>query len=418
MTTFNGNYSVYVGIDWANDKHDLCIQQANSDKRKFKVIKHSANTVNDWIIKLHKQYKGQIAVAVELSKGPIVYALQKYKFVTIHPVNPSMLAQYRKAFSPSGAKDDPTDAELALDLMLNYPKKIKALKMESEHVRKLTYLVEQRRRLVGDRRRFSNRLINTLKQYYPHLLDWFSHRGSGMFCDFITRWPNLQKLKRARADTLRKFFHAYPGRTASCTEQRLVLICQAEPLTLDNAVIESHQLLAVALANQMLVVVEAIKVFDKEISALFETLPDAELYKSLPGTGPCLAPRLLVAMGENRSRFTSASEIQMYTGIAPVTERSGQKCWVHWRYQCSKFNRQSFVEWAAKSVHQSYWAGLYYQQQRSKGNTHQSSVRSLAFKWIRVLYRCWKTKEPYEESKYLKALRDRNSPLLCKEKAC
>ncbi|MCJ8296202.1 MAG: IS110 family transposase [Colwellia sp.] len=418
MTKFTRDFSVYVGIDWANDKHDLCIQQANSDTRKFKIIKHSANTINDWIISLHKQYKGQIAVAVELSKGPIVYALQKYKFVTIHPVNPSMLAQYRKAFSPSGAKDDPTDAELALDLMLNYPKKIKALNMESESVRKLTYLVEQRRRLVEDRRRFSNRLINTLKQYYPHLLDWFSHRGSGMFCDFITRWPNLQKLKRARAGTLRKFFHAYPGRTASCTEQRIVLINQAEPLTLDKAVIESHQLLAVALANQMLVVVEAIKVFDKEISTLFDTLPDAELYKSLPGTGPCLAPRLLVAMGENRSRFTSASEIQMSAGIAPVTERSGQKCWVHWRYQCSKFTRQSFIEWAAKSVHQSYWAGIYYQQQRSKGNSHQSSIRSLAFKWIRVLYRCWKTKEPYNESKYLKALRDRNSPLLFKEKTC
>ena len=177
-------------------------------------------------------------------------------------------------------------------------------------------------------------------------------------------------------------------------------------------------LLTVALANQILVVVEAIKVFDKEISKLFETLPDAELYKSLPGTGSCLAPRLLVAMGENRSRLTSASEIQMYSGIAPVTERSGQKYWVHWRYQCSKFVRQSFIEWAAKSVHQSYWAGIYYEQQRSKGNTHQSSIRSLAFKWIRVLYRCWKAKEPYDESKYLKALRDRNSPLLFKEKAC
>jgi len=418
MAKFNGNYSVYVGIDWANDKHDLCVQQANSDIRKFKVIKHSANTINAWIIKLHKQYKGQIAVAVELSKGPIVYALQKFDFVTIHPVNPSMLAQYRKAFSPSGAKDDPTDAELALDLMLNYPKKIKALKMESEPVRKLTYLVEQRRRLVEDRRRFSNRLINTLKQYYPHLLDWFSHRGSGLFCDFITRWPSLQKVKRARPETLRKFFISHKGRSSAYTEQRIKSISEAEPLTLDKAVIDSHQLLAVALAKQMLVAVEAIEIFDSEISELFDTLPDAELYRSLPGTGPCLAPRLLVAMGENRSRFTSASEIQMSVGIAPVTERSGQKFWVHWRYQCSKFVRQSFIEWAAKSVHQSYWAGIYYQQQRSKGNTHQSSVRSLAFKWIRVLYRCWKTKEPYDESKYLKALRDRNSPLLFKEKAC
>ncbi|MCJ8321308.1 MAG: IS110 family transposase [Colwellia sp.] len=418
MAKFSSKYSVYVGIDWANDKHDVCVQAANASTRQFKVIKHSANEINDWITNLHKQYKGQIAVAVELSKGPIVYALQKFDFVTIHPINPSMLAKYRKAFSPSGAKDDPTDAELALDLMLNYPNKIKALKMESESVRKLMYLVEQRRRLVEDRRRFSNRLINTLKQYYPHLLDWFSHRGSGMFCDFIARWPNLQKLKRARADTLRKFFNSYRGRSSTLTEQRIQSISGAEPLTLDRAVIESHQLLAVALANQMLVAVEAIKVFDSEISKLFDTLPDAELYKSLPGTGPCLAPRLLVAMGENRSRFNSASEVQMYSGIAPVTERSGQKSWIHWRYQCPKFNRQSFIEWAAKSVHQSYWAGIYYQQQREKGNTHQSSVRALAFKWIRILYRCWKTKEPYSEAKYLKALRERNSPLLFKEKAC
>lgn len=329
-----------------------------------------------------------------------------------------MLATYRKTFSPSGAKDDPTDAELALDLMVNYPNKIKALKMENEPVRKLIYLVEQRRRLVEDRRRFSNRLINTLKQYYPHLLDWFSHRGSGLFCDFITRWPNLQKLKRARPETLRKFFTSHKGRSSTYTEQRIQSISEAEHLTLDRAVIDSHQLLAVALAKQMLVAVEMIKVFDREISDLFETLPDAEIYKSLPGTGPCLVPRLLVAMGENRSRFNSASEIQKYSGIAPVTERSGQKSWVHWRYQCSKFNRQSFIEWAAKSVHQSYWAGIYYQQQRGKGNTHQSSVRSLAFKWIRILYRCWKTKVAYSEAKYLKALKERNSPLLFKEKAC
>lgn len=102
--------------------------------------------------------------------------------------------------------------------------------------------------------------------------------------------------------------------------------------------IDSHQLIAVALAKKMLVHIELIKVFDREICDLFETLLDAELYKSLLGTGPCLATRLLVAMGENRSRFNSASEIKMYSGIAPVIERSGQKSWVHWRYQCSKFN--------------------------------------------------------------------------------
>jgi hypothetical protein len=134
--------------------------------------------------------------------------------------------------------------------------------------------------------------------------------------------------------------------------------------------------------------------------------------KSLPGTGPCLAPRILAALGDDRSRFTSAQEIQNYAGLSPVTERSGQKCWVHWRWQCSKFIRQSFIEWSAKSVGVSYWAGLYYNQQRAKGKSHQSAVRALAFKWVRIVFRCWKTKVPYDESKYLKALKERNSPLL------
>ncbi|MFT5541776.1 MAG: hypothetical protein ACI97K_002249 [Glaciecola sp.] len=87
-----------------------------------------------------------------------------------------------------------------------------------------------------------------------------------------------------------------------------------------------------------------------------------------------------------------------------MTERSGQKSWVHWRWQCSKFVRQSFIEWSAKSVKQSYWAGWYYEQQRAKRKSHQSAERALAYKWVRIVYRCWKTRTPYDESTYLKAL--------------
>ncbi len=105
----------------------------------------------------------------------------------------------------------------------------------------------------------------------------------------------------------------------------------------------------------------------------------------------------------------------MYSGIAPVTERSGQKSWIHWRWQCPTFLRQTFVEWAAQTINKSYWAGLYYYQQRAKGCSYQAAVRSLAFKWIRILYRCWITRTPYDEARYLKALKERGSPLLSGE---
>ena len=97
-----------------------------------------------------------------------------------------------------------------------------------------------------------------------------------------------------------------------------------------------------------------------------------------------------------------------------MTERSGKKSWVHWRLQCPKFLRQTFVEWAAQTINRSFWAGAYYRQQRAKGSSHHIAVRALAFKWIRILYRCWQTRTPYNETAYLNVLRERGSPLLGK----
>jgi len=141
-------------------------------------------------------------------------------------------------------------------------------------------------------------------------------------------------------------------------------------------------------------------------------LLDYRLFQDLPGAGKNLAPRLLAAFGEGRQRYQRADELQKYAGIAPVTERSGKKSGVHWRWQCPKFMRQTFVEWAGQTINKSFWAGAYYRQQREKGSSYQAAVRALAFKWIRILHRCWMTRTPYDETTYLNALRTRGSPIL------
>ena len=124
-----------------------------------------------------------------------------------------------------------------------------------------------------------------------------------------------------------------------------------------------------------------------------------------------IAPRLLAAFGSQRERYGKAAEVQSYTGIAPVTERSGKKKWVHFRWACPKFLRQSFHEWAGHSIAYSVWARSYYRQQRSQGQDPHAAVRALAFKWIRVVFRCWKDGVAYDESKYLASLARRGSPL-------
>ncbi len=413
MKLSNTEFTAFVGLDWADAKHDICVQVAGRKQQEFDRFPHRVAAIDQWARSMQKRFGGRIAVALELSKGPIVYALQKYDFFVLFPINPSMLAKYRQAFKPSRAKDDPTDAELALDLLLRHHERFQPIKPQSVPMRKLCILVEQRRRLVGDKTRCVNRLGNALKQYYPQALQWFEQRDTVLFCDFITRWPTLAQVKRARKATLTTFFKAHNVRFDRVIETRLCAIKAATALTQDAAVIEAHQLQAEVLVEQLRVTLKAIDRFDDAIAITAVKLPDyALLFQPLPGAGPALAPRLLAGFGEDRQRYAGAEEIQQYAGIAPVTERSGNKTWVHWRWQCPTFLRQTLVEWAGQTVNKSFWAGAYYRQQMDKGSSHQAAVRALAFKWVRILYRCWQTRTPYDESKYLEALRRRGSPLL------
>ena len=201
-------------------------------------------------------------------------------------------------------------------------------------------------------------------------------------------------------------------RYADVIDQRIQAIKSATPLTTDAGGIAPTALLVQALVSQLRVTLQAIDDFDEAIAQRAQSHPDFPLFNSLPGAGAVLAPRLLVAFGEQRDRYTSADELPKYAGIAPVTERSGNKSWVHWRLQCPTFLRQTCVEWAAESIRHSFWARAYYQQQRNKGASPQAAVRALAFKWIRIVFRCWQNRTPYDESVYLHALERRGSPLI------
>ena len=189
-------------------------------------------------------------------------------------------------------------------------------------------------------------------------------------------------------------------------------ILTATPLTADHGVLAPIRRLAEVLVEHWRAVLHALERFDAEIAQLASTLSDDPLLRGLPGAGPGLSPRLLAAFGEQRERYGSAADIQRYVGIAPVTERSGNNCWVHRRLPCPTFLRQTFVAWAAPSIPRGYWAAVYDRHQRTKGAAHQAALRALAFKWIRIRYRCRKDRTPYDEATYLTALKRRGAPLL------
>jgi transposase len=406
-------FAAHIGLDWSDGKHDVCLQSAGGGSREADQIEHSPEAIDEWARALRVRFGGRpVAMVLELQKGPIVYALRKYDFIVLFPINPGSLSKYREVFTHSGAKDDPTDAELALDFLLKHPDKLQPLNAQSAQMRALEQLVEMRRRLVDDQTRISNRLTSALKNYFPQPLQWFEDKGSLLFCAFLQRWPTLKAAHQARRATLERFFHEHNVRQTKLIERRIESIKTSVALTDDEAVIQPSALLVKALVEQLRVTIQAIETFDNEIAACAPAHPDFHIFESLPAAGPVFAPRLLTAFGEQRERYPHADDLQRYAGVAPVTARSGNSCWVHWRWSCPTFLRQTFVEWAALTIPRSFWANAFYHQQRSAGKTHQAALRALAYKWIRILHHCWKTRQPYDESIYLNSLKKRGSTLL------
>ena len=407
------DFAAFVALDWADEQHDLCLRDTASGKIERAKLKQSPEAIGAWAAQVRARFGGRpVAVCLEQARGPLIYALLKYDFFTLFPVSPKTVAKYREAFAPSRAKDDPTDSALMLELLRLHRDRLRRWRPGDERTRTLQLLVEHRRRLVGDRTRTSNRLTALLKCYFPQVLEWFPDLRTTLACDSLPRWPSLDALRRVRRETFARFFREHNSARPDKLEARLCAIRASAPLTTDRAVINCSVLMARALASQMKAAIAAIREFDRQIERLCAGHEDFELFASLPGAGEVYAARLLAALGADRGRWSSADEVARYAGVAPVVERSGASVWARWRYFCPKFLRQSFVEYAGESIRHSFWARVHYEQQRGKGKDHQAATRALAYKWIRVIFRCRQTRTPYDEVTYLESLRRKGSPLL------
>jgi len=337
--------------------------------------------------------------------------LSKYEPLHLFPVPPTMSAKLRQALYPSGANDDPRDADLLVDLLWQHRDKLRRLSPDSEATRRVQNLVEERRHLVEEKTAQSNRLTNHLKIYFPQMLEWFDRLDTELVCALLEQWPTLEELQKVPPSRLRAFFRKQRCHYPELVERRLVGIRQAMPAIRDRAVIEAKSAVVKVSVQVIRSLIRGVADLDRKIEEAAAAHPDFFIFESLPGAGAVLAPRLLAALGSQRERYANAAEVQAYSGIAPVTEQSGKKKWVHFRWACPKFLRQSFHEWAGHSIAHSPWARSYYQQQRERGKGHHAAVRGLAFKWIRIVFRCWKDRVAYDESRYLAALAKRNSPL-------
>src|SRR5262245_39712432 len=309
-------FAAHIGIDWADRKHVWSMRTADGKIQRGE-LDHTPEAVQVWTAGLAQAFGGRpVAVALEQARGALIAMLSKYNHLALFPIHPNTLANYRKAFHPSGAKSDPRDADLALELVVSHAHQLRRLEPDTVETRKLQFFSEERRHLVDQQTSETQRLIHWLKQIFPQILRWFDEPACAMVGELLLRWPTLQALQKASPKALRTFFHQHNCRGAERMEQRLAQIRQAVTAThhvalLDTGILCIHN--SVRLLQQMRA---GIAHFDRQIEQTYREHPDRVIMESFPGAGPALEPRLIAAVGTRRERFASAQSLACFAGIA------------------------------------------------------------------------------------------------------
>jgi transposase len=404
---------VFIGLDWGDRQHALCLVWPDGS-REHTAIEHTPEAIAKWIAQVKRQALGQrILIALEQSQGAVMNALLGCEGLELYPINPKQLARYRESIYPSGAKTDPKDAELLAEFLEHQHHKLVPFSAGDEQTRRLDEMSKLRRKLVDDRKTLFQKLQSTLKLYFPQLLVWCSATPqNGMLLTILRRWPSLKQLQREHPKTLRKFLAEHGHKDAERQTAWIQTVREATPLTEDLCLIEPRATYAQSLARQLAELNKSIAEFEKQLDEASACHPDGALFRSLPGAGAVLTPRLIAAFGSDRARHPSALSMQKKSGIAPITKKSGQSWLVLSRIACPKSLRQTFHEFAEYARRFSEWSRAYYTMKRAHGMNHHAAVRALAFKWIRIIFRMWQTRTPYSETMYMEQLQSRNSPLL------
>lgn len=417
--TEGAEFAAFVGLDWEHEKHAVCLLPTAGGMAQHGEVKQTPEAIAAWVAELRERFGGRpVAVCLEQSRGALVYALMQYDFLVLFPLNPKQLSDYREALYPSGAKSDPTDAELLARFLRDHTDKVRAWRPDDAITRGLRLMTEQRRKWVQDRVAITNELQQRLKESYVLALELCGEDlWSERFLALLDKFPSQHELQRASPKQLEKWL---PKRRRAADDppaeeilhERIAAIRKAAPMTTDDAVLEHARLVVTHLVVMIRALNRAIIECDRKIAELFAEHPDGELFASFPGAGKALAPRLAAAYGTDRDKFQDAQDMQQLSGIAPVTRASGKTKVVHMRWACPKFLRQTFHEFARCSIKFSRWAKAYVAMRKAHGHRYQGILRALAFKWQRILFQCWKTRQPYDEDRYLQRLRKTGSTII------
>lgn len=405
--------TLYIGIDWADQKHDCHLVHQDGHQSSMELV-HSPESINEWIANITEMAGGgKIAIMLEQSKGALIHALMHRENIILYPVNPKQLAKYRESYPGGNGKSDPTDAMYLARMLQERIGTLQPWLPDDQQTRLLNALCEQRRLVVGSHTKLRQQLIAVLKQYFPLVLQLFGKpHQQKLLLGLLKRWSDPRKLRRADRRLVGRVLRERGIRSSDRQREIIELIRSATLLTNDDALITPLAMSAEFLVGQIQACCTMIQEFDAKIAEVFDSHPDVDLFRPLRGAGPVLAPRLLCAFGSQRERWKNADALASFSGVAPVTRQSGKQRSVKRRYACPKYLRQTFHEFADAARRWCPWTRARYRMLKERGMKHNAALRKLARSWIRILYKVWKTRKPFDCERYIEVLKKRTPEIM------
>ncbi|MBG0831628.1 IS110 family transposase [Planomonospora sp. ID67723] len=392
---------IFVGIDWAEHHHDVCLLDADGGELDHARITDGAAGARRLheLIARHTDDPDQVVVGIETDHGLLVTALLATGY-RMHAINPMAAARYRERYATSRAKSDRADARVLADVVRLDRHRHRPIATDSDHAEAIKALARAHQQLIWARQRQVNVLRSHLREFYPAALQAFDDLTARDALAVLAKAPTPQAGRAlTRAQTTAALRRGGRQRYLPTRVERIQTALRSEHLEAAPMLTTAFGHAVQALVGVIAELTARIDALEEQVNRLLDAHPDAQVVRSLPGLGGVVAARLLGEFGDAPGRFTDAKARKAYAGTAPVTRASGTRQVVLARVARNRRLFDACYQWAFAAIRCSPGARALYDRRRAAGAGHHEALRVLANRLVGIYHGCLRHHTRYDEQR-------------------
>lgn len=386
-----------AGIDWAAEAHEVCISKEGRVAERFSAP-HDERGIAALTQRLTRA--GIARVAIERPDGILVERLLEAGLEVL-AIHPNQVKAARPRFAVAHGKSDRFDAYVLAELARTDAHRFRALVPDGDETKALRTLTRAREDLVGVRVEMANQLRAQLAAFWPGALI-FADVDSPISLAFLKRCPSPTDAKGLGPKRLAGFLarHRYCGRRTP--EELLERMRSAPAGRAGELETESRRAVVLGLVAALEPIVAEISQLTSQIRGALAAHPDQTVFAPLfRDRKTVISPATLIAeLGDCRERYPTEAAMAADAGMSPVALESGKLRVATFRRACDKRLRAAVARLADSTRHWHPWAKEVYQRARARGQDHPHAIRTLGRAWIRILWRCWQDRVPYDPARH------------------